>query len=75
MRDDVREAVEAGAGVLRRGNSWTDSAKTVQRREAVSTTAAMSCLRAILQELPDDMTVIELRDEIQSGLVGRREED
>lgn len=61
MRSDVRDAIEAGAGVQFGGQAGAIG----EKRRSVSPRRLRLQLVAVLQELPDDMTVAELRDEVQ----------
>jgi hypothetical protein len=64
MRDDIRQAIEAGAGVTFGGEP---QGLIGRAKRFISPRRLRLQLAAVLQELPDEMTVAELRDEVQGA--------
>lgn len=61
MRDDIRAAIESARSVHRDGRLM----RPVQPMRSWSFEAVRSITLAVLRELPDDLSVGEIRDELE----------
>lgn len=63
MRDDVREAIESACSGDDRGQSGSHGAKP--RRRGISPEGLRHLLLNVLRDLPEDLSVRELREELE----------
>lgn len=61
MREDIAEAIESASTV----EVKTDGTYSVERRRKHNPMKIRAIVLAVVRELPDDMSISELRDELE----------